>query len=62
MQKKVSAVVLGGSGNVGKEAVKALVASNLYSTITLVSRRPLPEMEALHPSIKVIVCDLDKIQ
>jgi uncharacterized protein YbjT (DUF2867 family) len=61
MQKKLSTVVLGGSGNVGKEAVKALIASSLYSTITLISRRPLPEMEALDPSIKVVVCDLDKL-
>lgn len=60
--QKLSAVVLGGSGNVGKESVKALVASGLYDRITLVSRRSLPEMEALHPSIKVIVCDLDHLE
>lgn len=62
IMQKTSAVVLGGSGNVGKEAVKALVASGFYERIALVSRRPLPELENLHPSIKVVVCDLDAME
>lgn len=54
-------VILGGSGNVGKEAVKFLLMSKYYSNIHLISRRPLPEMEAMDPSITVQVCNLDKL-
>jgi len=41
----VKALVLGGSGNVGQKVVSALCASTdpVYSDITLISRRPLPE-------------------
>ena len=41
------AVVFGGTGNVGKQLVSILHSNSpeLYSNITLISRRPLPEYE-----------------
>jgi hypothetical protein len=62
MEKKVLVVVHGSCGNVGKKTVKVIITPNLYSNVTLIHRRLLPKLDALDPSIKVIVCDLYKIE
>ena len=62
---KVSAVVLGGSGNVGKRLVMSLCAdTSRYELITLISRRSLPEFndDINRGKIQVkIVSDLEKM-
>jgi uncharacterized protein YbjT (DUF2867 family) len=58
MIEKPAIVVLGGSGNVGKEVVKFLAMSKFFSNIHLISRRPLPDIQAIDPSITVQVCNL----
>lgn len=60
----VRAIVLGGSGNVGKELVNALCNSSAYDSITLISRRPLPEYDnkdLFGGKINVRVMDLDRV-
>ena len=51
----VRAVVLGGSGNVGSCIVNSLINLPETEKVTLVSRRPLPEVEAKSEKINVRV-------
>lgn len=63
----IKAVILGGSGNVGKQVVSALCASTdpEYS-VTLISRRPLPEFDnnsGNNSKVKVrVVENMDKLE
>lgn len=54
----MNVVVLGGSGIVGSELVKRLLNSSQVSRLTLLSRRPLPEISS--PKASVVVLDLEE--
>lgn len=56
--KPFSAAVIGGSGQVGLELVKTLVASSQCVKITLLSRRALPDVAALDKKIDVKIVDM----
>jgi uncharacterized protein YbjT (DUF2867 family) len=63
MAATVKAIVLGGSGNVGQKMVSALCTSTdpVYSDITLISRRALPQYDGEAKVSVRVVADLDKV-
>jgi len=52
--------VLGASGNIGRPVVDALLSMKQCQQVTLISRRPLPDMEGLDTRVQVVTTDLDK--
>ena len=56
------AIVLGGSGNVGSRLVNSLLSNNDYSSITLISRRHLPQFSDINKINIKILENLNQIE
>lgn len=53
-----SALIIGGTGLVGRHCLNYLLAEPIYKSIILLTRRPL---EINHPKLQVIIIDFDNI-
>ena len=58
--KQHTALIAGASGLVGGECLRRLPASAAYSTVTIVTRRPLGDV-AGHPKVREIVIDFARL-
>ena len=58
--KQHTALIAGASGLVGGECLRRLLASAAYSTVTIVTRRPLGDV-AGHPKVREIVIDFARL-
>ena len=56
-----SAVVLGSTGNVGRQIVSLLVASSEVSKVVVVNRRQTDEFKGMPKVREVVVPDMDKL-
>lgn len=62
MSKKYVAAVLGGSGSVGQNVLRSLLADPQCQKVVLVSRRELDDLKAIDPErVRVEICDLDNM-
>jgi len=59
--KKLTALLAGASGLVGGECLQRLLASDAYSTVTVVTRRTLGPL-AQHPKLHEIVVDFEQLE
>jgi uncharacterized protein YbjT (DUF2867 family) len=57
-ESKPSAVVLGATGAVGSEVVKALLASSVFGTVTTLGRRPLAGLERVPERLTQHIVDV----
>lgn len=57
----LTALVLGGSGEVGKQLVKELVGNGSFSRVVLVTRRDLDSAKASDKVVQKVV-DFDKLE
>jgi uncharacterized protein YbjT (DUF2867 family) len=57
---KPTALIAGASGLVGGECLKRLLASDMYSKVTVVTRRSLG-LSAKHPKLREIVVDFEQL-
>jgi len=57
---KRTALIAGASGLVGGECLQRLLASGTYSTVTVVTRRPLGPL-VQHPKLRAIVVDFERL-
>lgn len=59
----MKAIVLGGSGNVGSRLVSnLLINNNICSSITIISRRPLPQYQNINKINVKIIENLNQIE
>jgi uncharacterized protein YbjT (DUF2867 family) len=56
-----SAIVLGSTGNVGRQIVTLLAASPAVKHVTVVNRRPTAEFSVLAKVLEVVVPDMDNL-
>jgi len=56
-----SAVVLGSTGNVGRQIVNLLVASHAVRRVVVVNRRQTDEFKGMPKVREVVVPDMDKL-
>ena len=61
-ERSIRALVMGGSGQVGSRLIESLLKASDCEKVTILSRRPLPDIENRDSRLSVRIVELDSIE